>query len=329
MIRRHMIMSAAAATLALASCSGNDDDASPTPTPTGSPTPTPTASPTYAALPLAGAVEFNTLSAAVTYTGDPATGAVTLGAASTESLSTRVRLAATNDIAAGTFVIRENTEESRFVNANLTTAPAPSQTEFTFRTTDTATAGKFSQAEFLNNVIPTQVTSDAGLQLTQASYVNWWRGDSTTGQKRITSAAYGYLTVPTDMPTTGTQAYASRVTGRLVSVAGGVTSILKVTGTVTTSVNFGTGQVSATLTLSTIPAAGGAPVAYGTFTAQGGIPVGNNQFTGSFTAGSPLNGTLSGAFYGSQAKEIAISFAGSGDNAGANQRLVGVIVGKK
>jgi hypothetical protein len=301
---------------------------SPTPTPTGSVTPTPTASPTYAAFPLGGAVEFNTLSAAVTYTGDPA-GAVTLGAASTESLSTRVRLAATNDTTAGTFVVRENTEESRFVAANLTTTPAPAQPEFAYRTTDAATAGKFSQVEFLNNVIPNQVTSDTGLQLTQASYFNWWRGDSTAGQKRITSAAYGYLTATTDMPTTGTQAYASRVTGRLVSVAGGVTSILKVTGTVTTSVNFGTGQVSATLTLSTIPAAGGAAVAYGTFTAQGGIPVGNNQFTGSFTTGSPLNGTLTGAFYGSQAKEIAISFAASGTNAGADQRLVGIVVGKK
>src|SRR5688500_2793399 len=122
MIRRHMIMSAAAATLALASCSGSDDP-TPTPSPTATPTPTPTASPTYTAFPLAAAASFNTINASTSYTGDPA-GAVVLGAAATEvGMSSRVSLATSNAIATATYVINENGEESRFVNANVTVQP--------------------------------------------------------------------------------------------------------------------------------------------------------------------------------------------------------------
>lgn len=330
MIRRHIIMSAALAGLALASCSGgdDDDDASPTPTPTTSPTPTPTASPTYAAFPLAAAAEFSTINATTSYTGNPDTGAVTLGVAGTEMLSTRVRLATSNAIATADYVIRENTEESRFKQANLTTAPATTAPEFVFRTTDTATAGKFSQLEFLNNTIATATnTSDTGLQFTQMSYANWWRGDSAAGAKRITYTVFGYPTVLTDMPTTGTQAYTSRVNARLVSVAGGATTISRLGGTVTVSVNFATGLVNVTMNLTTTNGATTTP--YGTFTAQGAIGVGNNQFTGSFTQGSPLSGTISGGFFGSQAKEVGITFAGTGTFNGADQRLVGEVVGKK
>lgn len=327
MIRRHMIMSAAAATLALASCSGSDDP-TPTPSPTPTPTPTPTASPTYTAFPLAAAAEFSTINAATSYTGDPA-GAVTLGVASTEAMSSRVRLATSNAIATATYVIRENTEESRFVNANVTVQPAPAVTEFVFRTTDTATAGKFSQLEFLNNTIPSQVTSNTNLALTNLSYANWWRGDSTTGAKRIATTVFGYQTVLTDMPTTGTQAYTSSVVGKLVSVNGAATTIARVGGTVTVSVNFSTGLVDLTLTLNQTPEGGGATTAYGTFTAQGAIPVGQNQFSGSFTGSATLSGTVQGGFFGSQGKEIGIAFAGSGTVGGGTQRLVGVVVGKK
>ena len=335
MIRRHMIMSAAFATLALASCSSSDDDdASPTPTPTSSVTPTPTASPTYAAFPLAAAAEFSTINATTSYTGNADTGAVTLGVAGTEMLSSRVRLATSNVIASGEYVIRENTEESRFKQANLTTSPAPANPEFVFRTTDTATAGKFSQLEFLNNTIPAAttggaavITSDTGLQFTQMSYANWWRGDSAAGAKRIAYTVFGYPTVLTDMPTTGTQAYSSRVNARLVSVAGGATTVSRLGGTATVSVNFATGLVTVTMNLTSTTGTTTTP--YGTFTAQGAIGVGNNQFTGSFTQGSPLSGTIAGGFFGSQAKEIGITFAGSGTFNGADQRLVGQVVGKK
>lgn len=329
MIRRHKIMSAAAVTLALASCGGNDDSPTPTPTPTTSPTPTPTASPTYTAFPLAAAAEFNTINAAVSYTGDPSTGAVTLGAATTETLSSRVRLATSNAIATATYVVREADEESRFVNANVTVQPSPAVTEFVFRTNDTATAGKFSQLEFLNNTIPSQVTSNTALQLTNVSYLNWWRGDSTVGAKRFTTGVFGYNTVSGDLPTTGTQAYNATVTGRLVSVAGATTTVSRVSGTVTLTANFATGVIDATMNLTTLPAGGGAPVAYGTFTAQASYATKSTLFNGSFLQGSALNGTVSGGFYGSQGKEIGLVFQGTGTFNGAQQRLVGNIVGKK
>jgi hypothetical protein len=330
MIRRHMIMSAAAATFALSSCSGSDDSsATPTPSPTATPTPTPTASPTYTAFPLPAASSFSTINAATSFTGDPAAGAVVLGASTTEMLSSRFSIATSPTIASATYVVNENNEESRFVVANATVQPATTAEEFVFRTTDTATAGKFSQVEFLNNTISTAtLTSNTALQYAHVSYVNWYRADSTAGAYRITSGVFGYNTVTTDMPKTGIQAYSSTVQGRIVNVNGATTSVLRVSGTVTTSVNFSTGQVDLTLNLTSIPAGGGAGVALGTFTAQGGIPAGQSQFTGSFTGGG-LTGTLTGGFFGSTAKEIGISFAANGTVGGGSQRIVGTVLGKK
>ncbi|MDT8759604.1 hypothetical protein MZO42_12935 [Sphingomonas psychrotolerans] len=328
MIRRHMIMSAAAATFALASCSGSDDP-TPTPSPTATPTPTPTASPTYAVFPLTAAAEFGTINGSISYTGDPA-GAVTLGAAATDATQNRVKLATSNAFDTATYVINEAGEESRFVKANATTQPVPTTTEFVFRTTDTATAGKFSQLEFLNNTISaTTRTNDANLQLTNVSYANWWRGDSTTGAKRITTSVFGYQTIPTDMPPTGAQAYTSTIVGRLVDVTGGVTTVSRVGGTVTVSVNFSTGVVDISLNLNRTPEGGGATTAYGTFTAQGAIPTKESRFNASFAGSTTLSGTFVGAFFGSQAKEIGIAFSANGTVGGGSQRLAGVIVGKK
>lgn len=330
MIRRHIIMGTLAASIALSGCGGGDDS-SPTPTPTSTPTPTPTASPTYAAFPLSAAAEFFTFNAATSFTGNPAAGAVTLGAASTEALSTRVRLATSNAIGTATteYVVRSNTEESRFTPAKLITQPVPANVEFVFRTDDAATAGKFSQLEFLNNTISatTKTTEPLLGSLTRVSYANWYRGDSTAGEKRLAYTVFGYPTVTTDLPTTGTVSYNARVTGRLVSVAGAATAVNKVAGTVTLSINFATGQVDATFVLTQGPT--GTESAYGTFTAQAAIPVGSNQFLGAFTTGSPLSGTLAGGCFGSQCEEVGLTFAASGTNGGATQRLVGVVVSKK
>lgn len=322
MIRRHIIISVAAAGALLAACGGKKDS-NPTPTPTASPTPTPTASPTYSAFPLGAAAEFATINASTSFTGDPATTAVTLGVAGTEGFSSRVRLATSNVVATGTYVFRENTEETRFESATPLTPSAIGNTEFVFRKEDTATPGKFSQIEFLNNVIPGTVSNDPVFgSLTRVSYGNWYRGDSTVGAKRLTYAVFGYPTVASDMPTSGTAEYGTRVTGRLVSVTSGpnaATSILNVSGSVSTTINFSTGLVDLFLYLDTI----------GTITAQGAIPAGTSQFSGSFTTGSPLSGTITGGFFGSQGLEIGIVFAGSGTVGGANKRLVGEIVGKK
>jgi hypothetical protein len=256
-------------------------------------------------------------------------GAVTLGVASTEMMSSRVTLATDSAIATGTYVIDENVEESRFVNANVITAPTPAVTEFIFRTTDAATAGKFSQLEFLNNTIPSQVTSDTTLALTQLSYANWWRGDSTAGAKRLTYTVFGYPTVLTDMPKTGTHLFVARRRPPGQRQRRNQHDLARIGGTVASTVNFSTGLVDLTLTLTKLPDGGGAAVPYATFTAQGAIPVGQNQFIGSFTGGSPLSGTLAGGFFGSQGANLGITFAASGTVGGADQRLVGEIVGKK
>lgn len=334
MIRRYVILGSAAAAAALASCSGGGNSSStPTPTPTSSPTPTPTPSPTYTAFPLAAAAEFGTLNASTNYTGDPATGAVTLAPTATETYNTRVKLAATTDLTNGTFVIDEAAEESRFTGTNVVTTAAPTVTEFVYRSVSTATgagAGNFSQLEVLNNIGATTVkTSDSLLgALSVLSYANWWRGDSTTGQKRLNYAIWGYPTLSYDMPLTGSATYNARIVGRSIAVANGATTLNRLGGTATVTVNFATGLVTTTMNLTTVPATG-AETAYLTLTTQAAIPISQNQFSGSFTSGSPLTGTITGAFYGSKGVNIGVVFGGAGTVNGADTRIIGEVVGLK
>ncbi|OYX49738.1 MAG: hypothetical protein B7Y97_08615 [Sphingomonas sp. 32-66-10] len=339
MIRRSILIASTAVVLVVAGCSGGDDGATPTPTPTStaSPSPSPTAAPTYSALPLATAAEFFTVSAAMSYTGDATAGPVTLGAAGTDGFSNRVRLAlqSTATTAATTeTVVREASEESRFTGADLLTVPAAGVTEYVYReSTAPTTAGAFTQLELYNNTIRNPATPDtapAGFltTFTRSSYAAWWRGDSTAGAKRITYGTFGYPTVSTDLPTTGTATYTTNVAGRaVISPAAGASSVDKLTGTVTVSVNYATGLVTVTMDLSRVTAGGN--VAYGTFTGTGAIPVGSTQFTGSFGPGSTVGGTFQGVAYGSQAAELGISFALSGTVAAGDSRAVGVVLAKK
>ncbi|WP_423601739.1 transferrin-binding protein-like solute binding protein [Sphingomonas sp. MS122] len=323
MIRRSILIASTAVALTVAGCGGND----PSPTPSPSPTPTPSPSPSpisYSSFPLTAAVEMFTVSAAMSYTGDPA-GPVTLGTAGTDGFSNRVRLALQSALTSTMTteeVVRENTEESRFTGPDMLTGPTPAALEYVFReSTAPTTPGQFTQLELLNNTIASQVTTDPLLgTLTRVSYGAWWRGDSTAGAKRVTYGTFGYPTVPSDMPTTGTVNYTMRVAGRVViSPAAGASTVAKLDGTVTTSINYATGLVTVTLNLTQ----GGA--AYGTFTGTGAIAAGNNQFTGSFGPGSTAGGTFQGLAYGPQAAELGISFAITG----TDSRAVGVLVGKK
>jgi hypothetical protein len=334
MIRRYVILGSAAAAAALASCSGGGNSSpTPTPTPTSSATPTPTPTATYTAFPLTAAAEFSTLNATTNYTGDPAAGAVTLGVTATETFTSRVKLAATTDLTNGTFVMDEASEESRFTGTSVTTTAAPTVTEFVYRSVSTATgaaAGNFSQLEVLNNIgASTVVTSDSFLKsLTVLSYANWWRGDSTTGQKRLTYSIWGYPTLSYDMLTTGTATYTARIVGRAVSVNNNTTTIVRVGGTANVSVNFATGLVSTTMNLTTLPS-GGAETPYVILNAQGAIPIGQNQFSGSVTAGSGIVGTITGAFYGSKGVNLGIVFGAAGSINGIDTRVVGEVVGVK
>ncbi len=335
MIRRSILIASTAVVLVVAGCSGGDDDATPTPTPTPSSSVTPTPSPiSYSSLPVAAntAGEFFTVSAATSYTGDATVGPVTLGVAGTDAFSNRVRLALQGTLTATStteLVVRENTEESRFTGADLLTVPAPAVTEYVLReTTAPTTPGAFTQLDLLNNTVSGQVTSDTALALTRVSYAGWWRGDSTAGAKRITYGVFGYPTVLSDMPTTGTATYTVRIAGRsVIAPAAGASPVDKLGGTATLSINYATGLVTLTLNLERVTTGGN--VALGTFTGTGAIPVGSNQFTGSFGPGSTVGGTFQGLAYGPQAGEIGISFAISGAVAAGDARAVGVVVGKK
>jgi hypothetical protein len=327
MIRRRFLVGAAAVTLVVAGCDGGDDDASPTPTPSGSSsaTPTPTPSPTYAEFPLEAASEFYAINAATNYSGDLAGGPVSLGVAGSEGNSDqRVRLAVQTTIGTSEFVIREAAEESRYTSTNQLTGSSAGVTEYVFRTSDAAT-GEFSQTEYLNNTIKGSVTSDAALAREQVSYANWWRGDSTTGQKRLTYTIWGYPTFTSDMPTTGSATYTSRVTARMVraSIGGNGGTIAKLGGTVTLTVNYATGAVALTLNLTD------GATTVGTYTGTGAVAAGANRFSGSFSGASPLAGTFNGGFFGSQGAEVGIAFALTGAVAGVEQRAVGVVVGAK
>lgn len=334
MIRRSILIASTAVVLVVAGCSGGDDGATPTPTPTPTSTVTPTPSPiSYSSLPIAAntAGEFFTVSAATSYTGD-VTGPVTLGAAGTDAFSNRVRLALQGTLTSTStteLVVRENAEESRLKGEDLLTPPLPANPEYVLRDITAPTnPGGFSQLDLLNNTVSGQVTSDTALALTRVSYAGWWRGDSTAGAKRITYGVYGYPTVISDMPTTGTATYTVRIAGRsVIAPAAGASPVDKLGGTATLSINYATGLVTLTLNLERVTTGGN--VAYGTFTGTGAIPVGSNQFTGSFGPGSTAGGTFQGLAYGPQAGEIGISFAISGAVAAGDSRAVGVVVGKK
>ena len=339
MIRRSSVFTGAALSLAmiLAGCSGGDD---PTPTPSPSPSPSPTGTPTptpisYTSFPLTTATEFGTINAYTSYTGDPSgAGTLELGTSGVEGPSTRFRLAVLADPATASAtgsqqVVRENTEESRFVAADLTagTPPVVGVTEYVF-TKDGATAGQTARAEFLNNTVKDKVTTDTGLALTRTSYTGWLRADSTAGAHRITYGVWGYPTVAADMPTTGTATYTARIVGRGVTGGAGGT-VVRIGGTVAITVNWATGAVGITANVTTV-GAGGVETPYGTFTGTGSIAVGATTFTGNFGAASPIPGNLIGAFFGPQGSEIGVSFAASDGITGVGgTRLVGVVVGQK
>lgn len=321
MIRRSALIASAIAVLAIAGCSGNDNDSPPTSTPTPTPAPSSSATPTYGLFPLTAATQLFSVTASTSYTGDPAAGPVTLGTAATDSYSNRVSFALQNIQPATDalpVVVREGPEESRFGTGDLLTAPAAGVTEYVYRDSAPAAPVTFAQLELLNNAITGSVTSDAALALTRSSYAAWWR-TNLANVTRLTYASIGYPTLTADMPTTGTISYTVRVTGRsVVSPATGASTIARLTGTASVSINYPTGLVTLTLALP----------GYGDFTGTGAIAAGNNQFTGSFGPGSTAGGTFQGIAYGPQAAEIGITFAITQSGA-SSSRAVGVVIGKK
>lgn len=314
--------------MAVSSCGGGGGDSpSPSPTPTPSPTASSTPTPTAAAFPLSAAREFGTVSTSMSFTGDLA-GPITLNAPALDAFANRLRLAlqpTTSSTATTETVVREDTEEARYVGTNLTTAPATGVTTYGYAKSD-ATTGAFSQLSLLNNSVSGSVTSDTALALTYVSYLGWYRGDTTAGAKRASFAAFGNPATTAEIPTTGTVNYTMRIASRYViarSAAAGTTGDL--TGTVTTSINYATGTVTITAQLLR----GG--VAYANLSGSGSITAASNRITGSLvnTTGTGT-ATFQGVAYGPQAAELGITFALSGVTAdGGTSNAVGVLVGKR
>lgn len=325
---RRSTLAAIITMLAVSGCGGGGDDdnsPTPTPTPTASPSATPTA--TAIAFPLTAVREFASVSTTMGFTGDVA-GPITLSATSLDLFADRVRLAlqpTTSSTATTETAIRELSEEARFVGADLTTAPAAATPIYAY-SKSTVSTGAFSQLTLLNNSVTGQVTSDTALSFSYLSYLSWYRGDTTAGAKRVTFATYGNAAQTTELPTTGTVAYTMRLAGKYViarpAAAGTVGDL---TGTVTTSVNYGTGAVTISVQLQRNG------VAYATLAGTGSITSGRNQFTGTLsnTAGSG-GGSFQGLFYGPQAAEVGVTFTLNGVSAdGGTSNAVGVLVGKK
>ncbi|HVJ03568.1 MAG TPA: transferrin-binding protein-like solute binding protein [Sphingomonas sp.] len=266
----------------------------------------------------------------MSYTGDPA-GTVVIDAGSVAALSASVRVRLSGAIATGSYRMLDSGEEATFTNANVQLAPEPTYVEYMFRTEDSATPGKFSQLDFLNNSIPSQVTNNATYARAHVSYANWWRSESTAGQKRFTTSVFGYPTTAAGVPTSGARDFTAGATGRLVRAFNGALSTERVTGDVTVSVNFATGLITTTINLLTcpFPRCNNALV-IGTFTGQAAIPAGRNEFTGTITSTNGDTGSFTGAFFGPQANELGFSFVIRGTyGAGADQRIVGSVVGAK
>jgi hypothetical protein len=291
-----------------------------------------------------------TITSFTSFTGNLDTGPVTLGTAVVEGRSDRVRVGyGTADPTAATtslpYVIRENTEEARVSAGDLKTAPTPSVTEFIFRQTPTPTPtsttsptptptpvpGRYNEVTFLNNTVPTKVTSDSTLALSRVTYANWQRADSLTGATRITSAVYGYPTLLSDLPTTGITTYTARVSGRIIRVATGSSGAgrnEKLGGTVTVTANWATSAVTVTANLVTI-AADGTQTPFATYIGSGSPPVGTAQFTGGASGTSQLVGLIQGSFFGSAGEQVGITFSSMGTFGGDDYRLAAAIVGKR
>jgi hypothetical protein len=287
------------------------------------------------------ATEFGTINSFFSFTGDLATGPVTLGAAGSEAGTTRFRAAVIADPATAStatggtpVVVHENTEEGRYAAADLVVAPATTVDEYVFNNTKVTKSGTdttvvSSRSEFLNNITATKVTATPALALTRTSYTGWIRTDTgANAQTRVTYGVWGYPTVASDMLTTGSATYTARIAGRVVGVAaGGTGTLTRLGGTVTITVNWATGLVTITANVTTVT--GGVETPYGTFTGNGAIAAGATQFSGSFGPASPIPGTFNGTFFGPQGSEIGVAFAGSGTVGALDTRLAGVVVGKK
>jgi len=327
--RHKMFLTSAVVLLLAAGCSAEDGSVeTPEEDTAEEPGTTPTpSSPPYDAFPLKGPTSFDTINAELSYSGVPDQ-AVTLGVVSTEQSSGRLRVVADTAVSNGVFGIDEEGVQTRFSQEEMVGATSPVFEEFRFRRTSQTTLGQYWELNFLNNSLAGVRTSNRELQFDHVSYAIWSRAQSRTGTKRVTMAIWGYPTIPSDVPTQEVVDYSMAVRGRAVGVSRGATTVTALTGTVTASVNFASGQIDVNLDLSGTTD-DGERTQFGKFSGIGSYAPGQNQFTGTFTGDSPLKGTIAGGFFGAAGEEMGISFALSGVRNGIDQRIIGATLGKK
>lgn len=340
MKRRYLFAGATSAALILAGCnSSSTPTQSPSPsatstpiaTPTSSPTPTPVSTP----FPISAPTTFNTISAELDAWGprDPSE----IGSATLEPMSDVVVLTLDTSTSTGTFSIRRRTDQATYAARNfLTTTNAPEGPEYVFGTNGVPQNGVSSFLRLLKNSNATERGSYTGPQLNSVSYATWERFQPDPVEpvyvaRRYNASVFGAQTAAADVPTSGTYTYNSILIGDLHTRAerNATTSSGRLTGSVTVTVNFSTGLIDLRLTLLAPGVPSTVNVPYGTFIAQGALPAGQNQFSGLFVPGSTRSGSFRGGFFGPQAREIGIAFAGSITSSALTERFAGAVVGRR
>lgn len=137
-------------------------------------------------------------------------------------------------------------------------------------------------------------------------------------------AVGGSPTLASDMPKTGTANYAIGVDGTILANGNGYILLANSSGTF--SANFGTGAITATLTLigATPSCCSGSSINLGTFNGIGAIASAGPGYSGTLS-GNGATGVFSGAFFGPQALETGFGYM----LAGPNYSAAGVASGVK
>jgi hypothetical protein len=159
-----------------------------------------------------------------------------------------------------------------------------------------------------NNVRAGASQSGAPVKLTYLSFANYRYDDpidnGVMGWHISSYHLFGYPTVTSDMPTSGTATYSAAVFGDITSQAQN-DPITSFTGSGTFTANFGSGTVSTTLTL---------PIAFPGSTSStysGGGAISANEFAGQFTSSNDPHfskGDFAGGFFGPRAQEMGYAF---------------------
>lgn len=143
-----------------------------------------------------------------------------------------------------------------------------------------------------------------------------WVSSTASTQRDISFgyAAGGVQTPDSDMPTTGTASYEGEISGTGITKPTGV--LYLIAGTIDIDADFGTGDVTSTITVLREDYNTSQMYAPYLFESNGTISGSTNLFGGTIISldGSNLSGRVDGAFFGPNADEVGGSFNASNSN---------------